>query len=90
MLQDALVVGNGGGVGDYLYYPAQSVDAAGNQYIVFNRSNGGTFLTMGSPSTVRVERTRANMTGVDGNSDTTIGIAMSGASARFFNGTARR
>jgi hypothetical protein len=43
LLQDVFVVGNNGGVGDYLYYPAQSVDAAANLYIVFSRSNASTF-----------------------------------------------
>ena len=41
--QDVLVAGNAGGVGDYLYYPAQSVDAAGNLYVVLSRSNASSF-----------------------------------------------
>jgi hypothetical protein len=41
--QDFLLLGAGGGAGDYFYYPAQSVDSLGNMYLVFSRSNAGSF-----------------------------------------------
>jgi len=41
--QDFFLLGAGGGAGDYLYDPAQSVDSLGNMFLVFSHSNASSF-----------------------------------------------